>query len=173
MLVDPVVVFRSVRRPACDERAFVLTAVLIDNEIIEEPAGFALCVNQRQAAHAAHHLHQYDEERRRPRPRLPAMVQYPDAWRGSVAYAAVLVLVALVAANHAFARDMFDAGAVRGGMLSTGEWWRAFTALTLHWDLEHLLGNLGAGRCSGSLPRDSWAMAAPGCWCCCQPGLRI
>jgi membrane associated rhomboid family serine protease len=149
MLADPVVVFRSLRRPACDERAFVLTAVLIDNEIIEEPAGFALCVSQRQAAHAAHHLHQYDEERRRPRPRLPLIVQYPNAWRGSVVYAAVLVLVAIAAAMHTFARNMFDAGAVHGDMLSMGEWWRAFTALSLHWDLEHLVGNLGAGTVFG------------------------
>ena len=149
MLADPMVVFRSVRRQACDERAFVLTAVLIDNQIIEEQACFALCVAQRQAAHAAHHLHQYDEERRRPRPRLPAMVQFPNAWRSVVAYALALVLVAVTAAMHVFARDLFDAGAVRGGMLSRGEWWRAFTALTLHWDLEHLLGNLGAGSLFG------------------------
>jgi membrane associated rhomboid family serine protease len=148
MLVDPVVVFRSLGRPACDERAFVLTAVLIDNQIIEEPAGFALCVSQRQAAHAAHNLHQYDEERRRPRPR-PAIVQFPDAWRGSAVYAAVLVLVAITAAMHAFPRDLFDAGAVHGDMLSTGQWWRAFTALSLHWDLEHLFGNLGAGTLFG------------------------
>jgi len=149
MLVDPVVVFRSVRRPACDERAFVLTAVLIDNQIIDEQGGFALCVDQRQAAHAAHHLHQYDDERRRPRPRLPAMRQFPHAWRASLAYAALMVLVAIAAATHAFTRDLFDAGAVHGGMLATGQWWRAFTALTLHWDLEHLLGNLGAGSLFG------------------------
>jgi rhomboid protease GluP len=149
MLVDPVVVFRSLRQPACDERAFVLTAVLIDNEIFEDEAGFALCVAQRQAAHATHHLHQYDEERRRPRSRLPAMAQYPHAWVASAAYAFVLVLVAVAAATHAFSRDLFDAGAVRGTLLHTGQWWRAFTALTLHWDLEHLLGNLGAGSVFG------------------------
>jgi rhomboid protease GluP len=149
MLVDPVVVFRSVRRPACDERAFVLTAVLIDNEVIEEAGAFSLCVDQRQAAHATHHLHQYDEERRRPRPRLPALQQHPHAWRGAAVYASVIVLVAIAAATHAFARDLFEAGAVRASMLSTGEWWRAFTALTLHWDLEHLLGNLGAGALFG------------------------
>lgn len=145
MLPDPVVVFRSARQKPCDERAFVLTAVLIDSEIIPEPGGFALCVAHRQSAHAAHHLHQYEEERRRPRPRMPAMVQHPHAWRGSVVYAIAIVLVAFAAANHVFARDLFDAGAVHGAMLAHGEWWRAFTALTLHWDLQHLLGNLGAG----------------------------
>lgn len=145
MLLDPVVVFRSARQKPCDERAFVLTAVLIESQVIAEPGGFALCVAQRQSAHAAHHLHQYEQERRRPRSRVPAMVQHPHAWRGSVAYAIAIVVVALAAANHLFPRDLFDAGAVRGTMLADGEPWRAFTALTLHWDLEHLLGNLGAG----------------------------
>lgn len=151
MLADQVVVFRSARRPACDERAFVLTAVLIDNQVIAEPGGYALCVDQRLAAHAAHHLHQYDEERGRPRPRLPAMRQHPHAWRGSVVYAAALVMLAIAAAAHVSARDLFDAGAVQGTMLAKGEWWRAFTALTLHWDLQHLLGNLGAGTLFGFL----------------------
>lgn len=149
MLVDPVVVFRSVGRPACDERAFVLTAVLIDNEIMAEPAGFALRVSHRQSAHAAHHLRQYDEERRRPRPRVPAMAQHPHAWRGSAIYAAVLLIAAVLAANHPFSRDLFEVGTVRGSMLASGQWWRAFTALTLHWDFEHLLGNLGAGALFG------------------------
>jgi rhomboid protease GluP len=30
-------------------------------------------------------------------------------------------------------------------MLGRGEWWRAFTALTLHGDLGHLMANLGSG----------------------------
>jgi len=155
MLADPVVIFRSLRRPACEERAFVLTAVLIDNRVIEEPgmtgepAGFALCVSQAQAALAAHHLHQYDQERRRPRPRLPAVVQHQNPWRGAAAYAFVLVLVAIAAATHAFPRDLFDAGAMQGNLFASGQWWRAFTALTLHWDLQHLLGNLGAGMLFG------------------------
>jgi membrane associated rhomboid family serine protease len=138
-----------VSRAACDERAFVLTAVLIDNEIIEEPAGHALCVSARQAAHATHHLHHYDRERPRARPRLPAMVRHQQAWRGAVVYAVVVLLVAMAAAWHWFDADLFTVGAAQSARMLDGQWWRAWTALTLHWDLEHLLGNLGAGALFG------------------------
>jgi membrane associated rhomboid family serine protease len=63
----------------------------------------------------------------------------------------VVILVAFAAINHAVLRDLFDAGAARGNMLTSGQWWRAFTALTLHWDIQHLLGNLGAGGLFGYL----------------------
>lgn len=149
MLLDPVAVYRSTHRASCDERAFVLTAVLIAHEIVDEGGTFALYVGQREAAHAAHHLHHYDEERRRPRPKLPAMKLHVGAWRGALAYALLLIVVALAAAQHWFAVDLFDVGAVQGSALRAGEWWRAWTALTLHWDFEHLLGNLGGGALFG------------------------
>jgi len=149
MLIDPVVVYRSARRAACDERAFVLTAVLIPNEIIEDSGQFALCVGQREAAHAAHHLHHYDEERRRPRLKLPPLKLHADAWRGALVYVLALIGIAFVASQHWFTADLFDVGAARSTGMRAGEWWRAWTALTLHWDLEHLLGNLGAGALFG------------------------
>jgi membrane associated rhomboid family serine protease len=149
MLVDPVVVFRSMSRAACDERAFVLTAVLIDNEIAEEAQGHALLVSARQAAHATHHLHQYDRERPRTRPRFPAMVRHKEAWRGAVGYALVVIFAAMAAVWHWFDADLFMAGAAQSALMLEGQWWRAWTALTLHWDMEHLLGNLGAGALFG------------------------
>ena len=149
MLIDPVVVYRSARRAACDERAFVLTAVLIANEIVEEGGQFSLLVGQREAAHAAHHLHQYEEERRRPRIKSPPLKLHPDAWRGALVYALLLIVVAIVAAQHWFRADLFEAGAVDSNAMHAGQWWRGWTALTLHWDLEHLLGNLVAGALFG------------------------
>jgi membrane associated rhomboid family serine protease len=149
MLIDPVVVYRSARRAACDERAFVLTAVLIANEVVEVGGEFALLVGQREAAHAAHHLHQYEEERRRPRPKSPPLKLYPHAWRGTVVYALLLIAISLVAAQHWFTSDLFAVGAADRSALHGGQWWRAWTALTLHWDLEHLLGNLVAGAVFG------------------------
>jgi len=149
MLIDPVVVYRSARRAACDERAFVLTAVLISNEIVEHDGQFALCVGQREAAHAAHHLHQYDEERRRPRPTMPPLKLHAEAWRGALAYVLVLIGIAIVAGQHWFTADLFDVGAASRSGIGAGQWWRAWTALTLHWDLEHLFGNLGAGALFG------------------------
>lgn len=149
MLIDPVVVYRSARRAACDERAFVLTAVLIANEVAEDDGGFVLLVGQREAAHAAHHLHQYEEERRRPRPKPPPLKLYPQAWRGILVYTLLLIAVSLIAAQHWVTPDLFDVGAADRSAVHAGQWWRAWTALTLHWDLEHLLGNLVAGTVFG------------------------
>jgi membrane associated rhomboid family serine protease len=149
VLTDAVTVFRSPLRSACEERAFVLTAVQIPSEVIFDEGLFALRVSQRQAAHAAHHLHQYDGERRHVRPRQPPVRHYPDAWRGALAYVLLLLGVALIAAQHLPGLDLFAAGAMDGMRVQGGEWWRAWTALTLHWDAEHLLGNLGFGALFG------------------------
>ena len=149
VLIDPVTVFRSPLRSACEERAFVLTAVQIASEVAVEDGQCVLHVGQRQAAHAAHHLHQYDGERRHPRIRLPAVPHFPAAWRGALAYCLVLLLVALLAAQHLPGLDLFAAGAMDALGVQAGEWWRAWTALTLHWDAEHLLGNVGFGALFG------------------------
>jgi len=148
-MIDPVIVFRSPLRNACEERAFVLTAVQIPSELSFEDGQFALLVSHRQAAHAAHHLHQYDGERRHARPKVRPVKHFPDAWRGALAYAVVLLLVAFVGAQHLPGWDLLGAGAMSGRLVQAGEWWRAWTALTLHWDAEHLLGNLGFGALFG------------------------
>jgi membrane associated rhomboid family serine protease len=47
--------------------------------------------------------------------------------------------------NGVWRLDAFDVGAIDSGRVRAGEWWRAWTALTLHTDVAHLAGNLGAG----------------------------
>jgi len=149
VLTDAVTVFRSPLRSACEERAFVLTAVQIPSEVIFDMGLFALRVSQPQAALAAHHLHQYDGERRHVRPRQPPVRHFPAAWRGALTYVVVLLGVAFLAAQHLPGLDLFASGTMDGLRVQSGEWWRAWTALTLHWDAEHLLGNLGFGALFG------------------------
>ena len=54
------------------------------------------------------------------------------------------------------------------GRVQSGEWWRAWTALTLHLDFAHLAANLGAGLWFGYLagrqlgPGNAWLLAAVG-----------
>ena len=79
--------------------------------------------------------------RRRPRRPLP----YPYAWVGCVVYALVLFGVA-AALSHGLVRlDAFDVGELDAARVQAGEWWRAWTALTLHLDGPHLAANLVAG----------------------------
>jgi membrane associated rhomboid family serine protease len=41
--------------------------------------------------------------------------------------------------------DWLDAGAANAGRILEGEWWRTITALALHVELGHLMGNLAFG----------------------------
>ncbi len=67
------------------------------------------------------------------------------AWPGVIAYVAAIVLIVLPVRNFTFGRDWVEAGRVDSAAIFAGEWWRAVTALTLHADAAHLLGNAGFG----------------------------
>jgi membrane associated rhomboid family serine protease len=60
-------------------------------------------------------------------------------------YVGTLLLVAWLAAIAAFSINWFAVGRVDGELIRAGQWWRLFTALTLHADLAHLLGNIVFG----------------------------
>jgi rhomboid protease GluP len=47
--------------------------------------------------------------------------------------------------NGLWRLDAFDLGALDAGRVQHGQWWRAWTALTLHLDGAHLVANLAAG----------------------------
>ncbi|TWU17311.1 Rhomboid family protein [Novipirellula galeiformis] len=67
------------------------------------------------------------------------------------AYAATLILVAILAAESAFGYAWDQAGRMQAGKVMAGEGWRVVTALTLHLDLGHILGNLLFGTVFGLL----------------------
>ncbi len=156
---NPVAVFRSARRRACDERAFVLTAVGIDSEIELVGDAYVVWVDAVARAHATHHLWQYEQERQVVRPPEPVMTLQPHAWWGAVIYTIVLLLVPLAVAQLWFTPDLYAVGVMNPERIRGGEWWRAWTALTLHWDAPHLLGNLGAGGLLGFSAAQIWGNA--------------
>jgi rhomboid protease GluP len=148
----PVVIYRSHGRPACEERAFVLHAVGIAPQVVPDDAGWALLVSNHDATAAVTQLKRYERENPPRRAAIAPLPLHRGAWIGAAVYAAVLLLVAALAGRHAFATNWLGAGAldtlaVRDG----GELWRAITALTLHFDVAHLLGNLGFGAFFGWL----------------------
>ena len=140
-------VFRSRRRRECDERLLVLTAVGVEGFIAPAPdwSEFLLQVDASHAELAVRHLAQYEAENRAPPPPPPPPRLYPHAWIGCAAYVMVLVGVAWVLSNGLVRLDAFDQGVLDAGRVQAGEWWRAWTALTLHLDGPHLAANLGAG----------------------------
>jgi membrane associated rhomboid family serine protease len=137
-------VFRSTRRPDCDERAFMLAAIGIASTIHVDDLQFVLKVEAGEAARAATQLGQYELERR-PAPPPPPPPVHPYAWVGCIVYVVTLVAIGLMVSNGLWRLDAFDIGALDAGRVQGGQWWRAWTALTLHLDGAHLTANLAAG----------------------------
>jgi rhomboid protease GluP len=89
------------------------------------------------------------------------MPSRPGAALGAAVYVLILLLAAYSAGNGSFGADWFSVGSLDAG--SPAQWWRAITALTLHVDQQHWLGNvlfgviagIGAGRLLG--PGIAWA----------------
>lgn len=123
----------------------VLLAVGVVAELVPGEGEFLVQVDAQDAAYAARHLAQYESENRPPPP-LPAPPRlHPYAWVGCIFYVLTLFGVAYVVGNGLVRLDAFDLGTLDCARVQAGEWWRAWTALTLHLDGPHLAANLGAG----------------------------
>ena len=144
-------VYRSASRARCAERLLVLTAVEIPAEIHFDGAEFILAVAGHDAAHALAHLRQYERENVPAPPPPPAPRLYDHAWVGAVLYVVVLLFVAFAISNGWGRTDAFELGALDAGRVQDGQWWRAWTALTLHMSANHLLSDLGGGAWFGYL----------------------
>ncbi len=173
MLTEAIALYRSPRRAACAERSFVLQAVGIESELSRIEGEYVLWVDAGSMEAARAHLAQYEQEQGRWRfrrsavpavPRPPA----PHALLGSALYAAVLLFVAYAVGSGLWRLDAFDRGDLDAALVQHGQWWRAWTALTLHLDPAHIAANLAAGVWFGALcgrllgPGHAWALIVLG-----------
>lgn len=146
MSAQDIELFRSDYRAECHERAFMLSAVGISSAIEFDAGGYRLMVAMSDLEAARQHLKAYEAERLAPRAPAPQIVRArPHAWVGCVGYVLVLLTIALAMANGWWRLDAFELGEMNAANVQHGQWWRAWTALTLHVDGEHLLANLAAG----------------------------
>jgi rhomboid protease GluP len=150
-VADFTTVFRARRRRDCEERQLVLTAVGLEAQVVLGEGEFLLQVAVADAHFALRHLLQYEAENRAPPPAPPPPHLYPYAWVGCAAYALVLLGVAWLLSNGVVRLDAFELGELDAARVQAGEWWRAWTALTLHLDGPHLAANLLAGTWFGYL----------------------
>jgi rhomboid protease GluP len=144
-LIDLTTVYRSANRRDCNERLLVLTAVGIEAFIASLPGEYLLQVPAADAGYALRQLRQYEAENRAPPPLPPPPEPHRHAWIGCLGYAVTLLGVAWMVSAGAVRLDAFDLGELDAARVQAGEWWRAWTALTLHLDGPHLGANLCAG----------------------------
>ncbi len=149
--MDRVPLCRTGSRPACEERAFVLHAVGIESEIAWDGEAWVLWTQAADEGAARVQLQRY--ERENPPRRLAVAVEpvtrgrgsAPPVTRRSSCWSPGLPV------TRAFAADWLSAGGLDTRAFRGGELWRAVTAVTLHFDVAHLLGNLGFGMFFGWL----------------------
>lgn len=139
------VVFESRNRRACADRALVLESLQIPYRIVEDEMACVIVVPAGQSSRAVEEIMRYEEENPPPRPRPIVKLEHQNAVPGLVGYVVVVCAVAWFAGTSTFGRDWLGAGRIDGILLRSGEWWRTFTALTLHADFRHIAGNLVFG----------------------------
>jgi rhomboid protease GluP len=170
MTAESIEIYRSANRRSCEERAFVLTAVGVPHEMSQSAEGYSLWVDLADLEPARTHLLHYQQESQRPPPRPPRVAPplYAHAWVGSALYVLVLLGVAMAVSAGVGRLDAFEAGELNAGLVREGQWWRAWTALTLHLDPAHIAANIGAGAWFGYLagrllgPGTAWALVVFG-----------
>jgi rhomboid protease GluP len=138
------VALRTTRRRAqADEWALVLAAENIDALVEGSPAGFVLAVPGWECERAERALASFAEENVRPAraPEPPAVDVHAGGHALVVAALLLLTFVVTGPEGGGFA----DRGDGSAQAIRDGEVWRSVTALLLHADAAHVLGNAIAG----------------------------
>lgn len=136
-------------RRLLSEYSLVLRSMEIDHGLTTRPDGFYFSVAARDVDRSVHALRSYEEENRdfvRPRA-VRERLAYPDATLvGPLAMGLLAAFFAFVTGPASRASRFFVYGTSDDRLVSVfGQWHRAITALTLHADAAHVVGNALAG----------------------------
>jgi membrane associated rhomboid family serine protease len=144
--VDALVEIRSFASlQEAGDNSLVLVAAGIDCHLARRGGLVSLLVAASRQDEARAELDAYAEDSGRgPR---PEQLQFParDGLTGVLAYFCAMIALYSATTHQAFGFDWFTVGEGQAGLIGKGEWWRTLTALGLHADLGHLIGNLIAG----------------------------
>jgi len=147
------IVHHGRNRQECADKALVLHSLSIPCDILShDHQRYVLAVPSSYAEKARFEIWEYDQENKpAKRPGTTIKPDYERAIPGVIGYVLVLVAVAWASGTNAFGSDWLAAGRIDGSLIREGEWWRVFTALSLHGGLKHLLGNIVFGTLFGIL----------------------
>jgi rhomboid protease GluP len=121
--------------------SLVLASAGLAHRLVEGDGAFALLVGAGDAAAAAAALAAFDAES------VPSVVPpAPDlgpSALGALAATGLLAMFVVAGARDVSAPSRwFDVGSASAALILHGQWWRTITALTLHADVLHLVGNV-------------------------------
>ena len=140
------VVFETSHRGEATELRFVLESVGVRSKLQQFRGGWLIIVSSQSAVQASEEISAYRSEITESRERRPAVTPvYGGALMGAFSYAGVLMLVALLLGRSTWGLNWWSAGRMQAGLVMEGQFWRCFTALTLHLDPGHIGSNLVFG----------------------------
>jgi rhomboid protease GluP len=126
-------------RRLAEEYALVLASAGIEGRMEREPGRWLVLVPGALVERALWTLAAYDRDRER----ADDDAEPPQSSAGVVLSAVIVAVYAATGARAGWSRA-FRAGSAIAERIVAGEWWRAVTALTLHADAAHLLGNVAS-----------------------------
>ena len=128
------------RLKAARERGLVVAAMELPHWISREKGEWVLFVEETSRDATAAAVAEFEEEERtRPRARRPEPLEIPKLALIMTLAAMVIFYRLQIAAPPA----LIGRGVAADARILGGEWWRIFTALTLHGGIEHLVSNIG------------------------------
>jgi membrane associated rhomboid family serine protease len=135
----------SADREELNELVLVLAAQAIPSSVRWDGRLWVLSVPAESLARARLELEAYRVESRLRRSVQAEVLAEGKPWPGIAIFTATLILMSLMAPAMSFGIDWLAVGRMDGGRMLAGEWWRPVTALMLHADAAHLLGNVAFG----------------------------
>jgi rhomboid protease GluP len=132
---------RTSDRRLVEEWSFVLRALGVIHEVREEESGFGIAVLPEDEAQAASAIDAYEAERAEPQAPAPEYGPSGAGWM----FAAFIVALHLATGPRDELVVWFAKGSADADRILHGEWFRVVTALSLHADLSHVLGNAAVG----------------------------
>jgi membrane associated rhomboid family serine protease len=145
LIVNTVCLAARLPSPVARDWSLVLHAVGVRHELLTTASGGELWIGPEDHARAAREIERYLRENRGQATAVVSWPRYRHALWGVLAYAAVLIAVTAAALYRLGERNWVNRGVLEIGLMDRAEWWRVFTALTLHGDLGHLMANLAFG----------------------------
>lgn len=156
--------------PTLDEAQEHALVVLAMGETIrvehgDQPGEFDLQVEPEAAVKISEEIRQYESESEAVS--IPKFVpsnwaKHSSGWAYYTIWAVVLIVIFNFQQTDSTLTDRGASSSI--GLMKNGEWWRPFTALFLHADVGHILGNLASGGLFGMLvsktigPLKGWVM---------------
>lgn len=131
-----------------DDWSLVLTAADIEHDVRPSGHDWVVLVGDDDLARALAALDSYDHEQRQARIVPPAPIEYGQTF-AAFGYVAALLLFYLWVESIGDTFAWESAGRAYAARIVAGEWWRTVTALTLHANLTHVLGNVVFGALFG------------------------